>query len=113
VAIGVGRRIVYAHLGDERHVLASNEKLLTSMAALDLLGPSFRFTTSAATTSKVSGGVLHGDLWLVGGGDPTLTYDDLVALAIAVRKQGITRVTGDVIGDTSAFDRGWWAPGWL
>ena len=113
VAIGVGRRIVYAHLGDEPRVLASNEKLLTSMAALDLLGPSFRFTTSAATTSKVSDGVLHGDLWLVGGGDPTLTYDDLVALASAVRKQGITRVTGDVIGDTSAFDRGWWAPGWL
>ena len=43
VSVGVGRRIVYAHLGDENRVLASNQKLLTSMAALDLLGPSFRF----------------------------------------------------------------------
>lgn len=113
VAIGVGRRIVYAHLGDHPRVLASNEKLLTSMAALDLLGPTFRFTTRAAAGSKVRDGVLRGDLWLIGGGDPTLTYDDLVALATGVRQRGITRVTGDVVGDTSAFDRGWWAPGWL
>jgi len=113
VAVGTGRRIVYAHLGEMPRVLASNEKLLTSMAALDLLGPAFRFTTQAAALSKPVNGVLRGDLWVVGGRDPTLTSGDLAALASAVRHQGITRVTGDVIGDTSAFDRGWWAPGWL
>ena len=113
VAVGTGRRIVYAHLGDVPRVLASNEKLLTSMAALDLLGSAFRFTTQAAAVSKPANGVVRGDLWLVGGGDPTLTPGDLAVLASAVRHQGITRVTGDVIGDTSAFDRGWWAPGWL
>jgi len=113
VAVGVGRRIVYAHRGDAPRVLASNEKLLTSMAALDLLGPSFRFTTRVATRAEADGGVVRGDLWLIGDGDPTLTYDDLLALAEGVRQQGITRVTGDVVGDTSAFDRGWWAPGWI
>ncbi|MDP9184923.1 MAG: D-alanyl-D-alanine carboxypeptidase [Actinomycetota bacterium] len=113
VAIGIDRKIVYAHLGDLPRVLASNEKLLTSMAALELLGPSFRFETRTATSARVKGGVLRGDLWLIGGGDPTLTYDDLAALATRVREGGVTRVTGDVVGDTSAFDRGWWAPGWL
>ncbi len=113
VAVGIGRRIVYAHLGDEPRVLASNEKLLTSMAALDLLGSSFRYTTRVAAAGRVANGILHGDLWLVGGGDPTLSVDDLTALATSVRDRGITRVAGHVVGDTGAFDRGWWAPGWL
>jgi len=113
VAVGIGDRIVYAHLGDEPRVLASNEKLLTSMAALDVLGPSFRYRTAAAATEHPRDGVLHGDLWLVGGGDPTLTSTDLSALAERLRASGLHRVTGRVVGDTSAFDRGWWAPGWL
>jgi serine-type D-Ala-D-Ala carboxypeptidase/endopeptidase (penicillin-binding protein 4) len=113
VAVGIGHRIVYEHRGDTPRVLASNEKLLTSMAALQLLGPSFRFPTRAAADGNVRHSVLRGDLWLVGGGDPTLTADDLARLAVEVRDAGIIRVTGDLVGDTAAFDRGWWAPGWL
>ena len=113
VAVGLGDRIVYTHLGEQPRVLASNEKLLTSMSALDRLGPSFRYRTSAAADERPRAGVVHGDLWLVGGGDPTLTPSDLSALAERLRQAGIRRVTGDVIGDTAAFDRGWWAPGWL
>jgi D-alanyl-D-alanine carboxypeptidase/D-alanyl-D-alanine-endopeptidase (penicillin-binding protein 4) len=113
VAIGIGHRIVYGHLGDVPRVLASNEKLLTSMAALDLLGPSFRFATRAEATSRVSHGVLRGNLWLVGGGDPTLTTTDLAGLATQIRADGVHRIAGDVVGDTGTFDRGWWAPGWL
>jgi D-alanyl-D-alanine carboxypeptidase/D-alanyl-D-alanine-endopeptidase (penicillin-binding protein 4) len=113
VAVGIGDRIVYTHLGEQPRVLASNEKLLTSMAALDTLGPSFRYRTSAAADERPRAGVVHGDVWLVGGGDPTLTPTDLSLLAERLRLAGIRRVTGDVIGDTAAFDRGWWAPGWL
>lgn len=113
VAVGLNDRIVYSHLGDQPRVLASNEKLLTSMAALGLLGPSFRYRTSAATHERPRAGVLHGDLWLIGSGDPTLTRVDLAALADKLRASGLIRVTGRVVGDTSAFDRGWWAPGWL
>ncbi len=113
VAVGLGDKIVYAHLGAEPRVLASNEKLLTSMAALDLLGRSFRYPTTADADRRPRGGVLHGNLWLVGGGDPTLTASDLAALAARLQASGLRRVTGDVIGDTAAFDRGWWAPGWL
>jgi serine-type D-Ala-D-Ala carboxypeptidase/endopeptidase (penicillin-binding protein 4) len=113
VSVGIGRRIVYAHLGDRPRVLASNEKLLTSMAALDLLDASYRFPTRAATDARTRDGVLRGDIWLVGGGDPTLTPDDLARLATGVRDAGVSRIAGDVIGDTATFDRGWWAPGWL
>jgi D-alanyl-D-alanine carboxypeptidase/D-alanyl-D-alanine-endopeptidase (penicillin-binding protein 4) len=113
VAVGLGDRILYTHLGREPRTLASNEKLLTSMAALDLLGPSFRYRTTADVEGQPRDGVVHGDLWLVGSGDPTLTASDLSTLAQRLRAAGLRRVTGDVIGDTAAFDRGWWAPGWL
>jgi D-alanyl-D-alanine carboxypeptidase/D-alanyl-D-alanine-endopeptidase (penicillin-binding protein 4) len=113
VAVGISDRIVYAHLGDKPRTLASNEKLLTSMAALHLLGPSFRYRTTVDADRPLRHGVLHGNLWLIGGGDPTLTTSDLAALAARLRTSGVRRVTGDVIGDTAAFDRGWWAPGWL
>ncbi|MFL5790111.1 MAG: D-alanyl-D-alanine carboxypeptidase/D-alanyl-D-alanine-endopeptidase, partial [Actinomycetota bacterium] len=113
VAVGLDDRIVYTHLGEQPRVLASNEKLLTSMAALDLLGPSFRYRTTGAAHERPRHGVLHGDLWLVGGGDPTLTPTGLSTLAQRLRASGLRRVTGGVVGDTGAFDRGWWAPGWL
>jgi len=113
VTVGLGDRIVYAHLGDEPRVLASNEKLLTSMAFLDLLGRSFRYRTTAGAEAPARDGVVHGDIWLIGGGDPTLTASDVAALAQRLRASGLRRVTGDVVGDTHAFDRVWWAPGWL
>ena len=94
-------------------MLASNEKLLTSMAALDLLGGAYRFRTVAATDGRMRDGVLRGDLWLVGGGDPSLTTTDLSGLAERLAEDGVRRVTGRVLGDTGAVDRGWWAPGWL
>ncbi|MEP6758592.1 MAG: D-alanyl-D-alanine carboxypeptidase [Actinomycetota bacterium] len=113
VVIGVGHRIVYRYRGATPRILASNEKLLTSMAALDLLGTRFRFRTRAETAADVRHGVVRGDLWLVGGGDPTLTTIDLDALAGNLADAGVRRIMGRVVGDTAAFDRGWWAPGWI
>jgi len=114
VAVGIGSRIVYAYRGTTPRVLASNEKLLTSMAALDILGPDFRFRTSlAAGRARVVDGVLRNDVWLIGGGDPTLTPARLATLARKLRATGVRRIDGRVLGDVRAFDRGWWAPGWL
>jgi serine-type D-Ala-D-Ala carboxypeptidase/endopeptidase (penicillin-binding protein 4) len=114
VAVGVGNRIEYEHAGDQPMTLASNEKLLTSMAALEVLGETNRFTTiAAAATGTLEGRVVHGDLWLVGGGDPTLDGADLGTLASKIADAGVARITGEVVGDTSAFSRMWWAPGWL
>ena len=113
VAVGLGERIVYLHRGRISRVLASNEKLLTSMAALDVFGPRHRFPTMAAADARVRGGLLRGDLWLIGAGDPELTAARLAMLAARLHALGIRRITGSIVGDTSAFDRGWWAPGWL
>ncbi len=57
--------------------------------------------------------MLRGDLWLIGAGDPELTDADLARLAEEMRAGGVHAITGSVIGDTSAFDRAWWAPGWV
>ena len=113
VAVGLGNRIVYLHRGREPRVLASNEKIITSMAALDVFGPRHRFPTVAAADAHVRGGRLEGDLWLIGGGDPGITVVRLATLAARLHALGIRRITGSIVGDTSAFDRGWWAPGWL
>jgi D-alanyl-D-alanine carboxypeptidase/D-alanyl-D-alanine-endopeptidase (penicillin-binding protein 4) len=113
VSVGVGRRLRFSSGGRIARLPASNEKLLSTMAALDRFGSSHRFTTSAAGNGASRRGVLRGDLWLVGSGDPELTGARLARLASRLRAAGLRRVEGDVIGDRCAFDRGWWAPGWI
>jgi D-alanyl-D-alanine carboxypeptidase len=90
---------------------ASNEKLLLSMALLQRLGPDAQITTDAAATS-VSNGVVHGDLWLLGHGDPGITNYRLNVLARHLADAGITRITGRVMGSRAYFAHDWWAPGW-
>lgn len=83
---------------------ASALKTMTTAAALEVLGPDFRFETSVAASSTVDAkGALNGDLILIGGGDPTLTSADLSSLAEAMVKAGIKRVTGRVLADASVF----------
>lgn len=73
---------------------ASVTKSITALYALDTLGAGFRFKTRLMATGPVSGGRLKGDLVLVGGGDPTLTTDDLAAMASALKQIGVREVTG-------------------
>jgi len=92
---------------------ASNQKLLTSAAALALLGPSWRFRTEALRPPGAARhGVLDGPLWLRGSGDPTLDVPHLDALARAVRRAGIVRVRGGVIADDTLFDKQPYGDGW-
>ncbi|MBA3376070.1 MAG: D-alanyl-D-alanine carboxypeptidase/D-alanyl-D-alanine-endopeptidase [Actinobacteria bacterium] len=91
---------------------ASAEKLAVSFAALRLLGPGYRFRTEVAGRGELAGRVWHGDLFLVGHGDPTLAPADLDALARDVTAWGIQRVTGRVLGDERHFDSLRGAPGW-
>ena len=98
---------------------ASNQKLLTALAALDVLGPEYRFTTQLAVPPVDADGDVDGDIYLIGGGDPLLTSDDypidedrrpafnttsLDVLADAVADAGITRIRGTVIGDATRYD---------
>ncbi len=97
--------IVYSRNGDKRFNPGSNEKLLTSTAALDILGLDHKFTTSVSYKGTRAGGVVTGDLYLKGTGDPTATAAVYESLAAKVKAAGITKITGGVVGDDSWFDR--------
>jgi serine-type D-Ala-D-Ala carboxypeptidase/endopeptidase (penicillin-binding protein 4) len=93
-------------------VPASNEKLALTYALFASFSPTMRIATKVDAIGVQRGTTLQGDLFLVGGGDPTLESRDLALLARRVRAAGITHVTGRVIGDESLFDskrtcRGW------
>ncbi len=94
---------------------ASVQKILTSIAALEVLGPDLRLATVVSGAAPVVDGVLDGDLYLVGGGDPTLHArggHSLQRLAELVRLRGISTITGGVVVDESRYDSRRDADGW-
>ncbi len=82
---------------------ASTMKVLTTYAALEVLGPAYTWRTRAYAAGPVRDGVLEGNLVLVGGGDPFMTTERWWGFVNGVRQAGIARVTGDVIIDNSFF----------
>lgn len=84
-------------------VLASTSKALTAMAALDLLGPNFRWRTRAYITGPVTDGRLLGDLIIRGGGDASLTSADVLAWFKQMRSKGLQEVWGDIVLNRTAF----------
>jgi D-alanyl-D-alanine carboxypeptidase len=113
VAVGVDGALWYRHLDWVPRPPASNEKLLLSMALYDRFPATMTFRTQAMV-AKAPGaaGVVHGDLWIVGHGDPEVGRDDLRALAKAIADAGVTSIRGAVVGDTGPFGHDWFAPGW-
>lgn len=101
---------------------ASNTKLITTGLALACLGPEYRFQTSIAIDGTVSEGVLHGDVYILGGGDPTLASRDSIASGIdgvfakwkkMLTAAGIKRIDGNVLGDGRWLDGERELPSWL
>jgi len=80
---------------------ASTMKLVTSYAALDMLGPAYTWKTSVYMTGQLEGDVLHGDLILQGGGDPRLVAENFWTLIRQIRAKGIRTVQGDLVLDSS------------
>jgi D-alanyl-D-alanine carboxypeptidase/D-alanyl-D-alanine-endopeptidase (penicillin-binding protein 4) len=91
---------------------ASTEKLTLAYALLARLGPVHRMRTDVVSEGVVEGATLHGDVFLRGQGDPTLSSAGLRRLAAQVRALGIRRIAGGVVGDESFFDSRRTAPGW-
>ena len=111
--------VVYSKNEDHFFVPASNTKLFSTALALTRLGPDYRFrTTVAADAAPDANGVIHGDVRLIGGGDPNLSarvlpykqdeftdnplqaMDELAAQMVA---RGVRRVDGDVVGDDTRY----------
>ena len=90
---------------------ASVMKLLTTTAALDLLGPAHTWKTEALVGSMPTDGVLAGDLYLRGSGDPKLTIDALWLWLRELRARGLREIRGDVVLDRALFELGTPDPG--
>ncbi|MBO0732637.1 MAG: D-alanyl-D-alanine carboxypeptidase, partial [Acidimicrobiaceae bacterium] len=126
LVVSQGSKVLYDDGSTRELVPASNMKLLTATAALDKLGPAYRFTTTVDASQAPARGVLKGNLYLVGGGDPFLRtaaylnefnppqplYTPLAQLAAQVRAAGITRITGSVVGNDGRYDSVRSVPGW-
>jgi serine-type D-Ala-D-Ala carboxypeptidase/endopeptidase (penicillin-binding protein 4) len=106
VDLGTGR-VLYRRNAELPLAPASNEKLLTTSAALVRLGPATTLDTivrPAPDAVLEPDGTLQGDLIMVGAGDPTLNDVALRDLIAQLRAAGIRRITGAVVGDESLFD---------
>ena len=106
--------LVVAPLGDGPLRLAVNEaapmnpastmKLLTTYAALNMLGPTFQWRTGVYATSRPRGGRLDGDLILRGSGDPSLVIERFWMLVHRLRGLGLRQLHGSLVLDKSAFE---------
>ncbi|MFU8854238.1 D-alanyl-D-alanine carboxypeptidase/D-alanyl-D-alanine-endopeptidase [Micromonospora sp. SL1-18] len=96
---------LYDRNGERRLVPASNTKLLTSTTAMELLGPDHRFTTDVAGDGVRGAGQISGNLYLRGGGDPTMLAEDYDRLAEQVAAEGVRVVTGNLVADDTRYDR--------
>jgi D-alanyl-D-alanine carboxypeptidase/D-alanyl-D-alanine-endopeptidase (penicillin-binding protein 4) len=111
-----GRRIV-----DQQAALtvvpASNTKIVTAQVALEVLGEDATYRTTVVAGAPAADGVVEGDVWLVGGGDPVLSTADFVggfdhppaatsleALADQVQAAGVTTIAGALLGDDTRYD---------
>ncbi|MEZ5239809.1 MAG: D-alanyl-D-alanine carboxypeptidase [Microthrixaceae bacterium] len=126
IVVGSGTGDLFTHRSGEALVPASNQKLLTAAAALDVLGPDATLETRFVAPGRLEGGVLRGDLFMVGGGDPLLTTEgyqarqsngrfpdtDLEAVADDLVESGIAEITGSVVGDASRYDQERAVQGW-
>lgn len=120
LAVSIDRAdTLFARAPQQALVPASNMKLLTTAAALEYLGPYYRYATYLVANGPIRGGVLEGDLYLYGTGDPTLgtrfseaPAPELVALADSLVALGVREVRGDLIGDGSYFSGSGTGAGW-
>jgi len=127
LVVDAGGRPIIAQRASDALIPASNEKVLVAAAALEELGPRHRYTTTVEARSPANGrGVIDGDLWLVGGGDPVLStrryarsserqgqaHTSLETLADRVAADGVTEVRGRILGDESRYDATRYVDAW-
>ena len=98
-----GRKL-YARNAAERLKLASNAKIITAAAALSILGPEYTYRTTLFADKLLPDGTVQGNLYLRGSGDPSLDTAALWGLVHELELIGVTRVTGALVIDESAFD---------
>jgi D-alanyl-D-alanine carboxypeptidase/D-alanyl-D-alanine-endopeptidase (penicillin-binding protein 4) len=103
--IEVGKRVPFISVNAKRAMNpASTMKLLTTYAALDLLGPAYTWKTEAWIAGELKDSVLNGDLILKGYGDPKFTIEQFWLWLSELRARGLREIRGDLVFDRSRFD---------
>ena len=108
-AVGIYVRILgstkpeIAHRAEQAMNPASVMKLVTTYAALELLGPAYTWKTDVYATG-LSGDAVSGNLYLQGHGDPALTLEDFWLMLRALRQRGVRLIKGDLVLDQRFFD---------
>jgi len=97
VWIQSGQQLLTSNQGDTPLPAASLTKIATTLAALKTWHPHHQFETRLCGTGPVKNGVLEGDLVVSGDGDPFFIWSEAIALGVALKKKGITRVTGNLL----------------
>jgi D-alanyl-D-alanine carboxypeptidase/D-alanyl-D-alanine-endopeptidase (penicillin-binding protein 4) len=100
---GRSGRPLWSHRADAAVNPASLMKLVTTSAALDLLGPGYTWTTGVYLGGPVQDGRLDGPLYLQGRGDPQFVIERLWLLLARLRAEGVREIAGDIVLDRSAF----------
>ena len=90
--------------GDAAMQPASTMKLVTTYSGLSMLGPDYRWKTTAYADGPLIGGVLHGNLYIQGTGDPKLVPEELIDLVNQIHQAGIIGLEGDLVLDKRYFD---------
>ncbi|KFF01235.1 peptidase S13 [Chryseobacterium formosense] len=113
--------LIYEFQGSKGLSTASTQKIFTAAAALETLGKNYTYKTTSSYSGNISGGNLNGNLFITSNGDPTLgswRYEGYKPenfkqkLIEAVKKSGITKISGDLIIDDSYFDHQTIPGGW-
>lgn len=111
VSMKTGQKL-YARNANHLFMPASNLKLATCAAALQVLGADYRFQTQLHTDAPIEQGVVKGSLWIKGSGDPELSTRDLADLVFQLKLKGISKVEGHLYIDHFDFDQIAQGPGW-
>jgi D-alanyl-D-alanine carboxypeptidase/D-alanyl-D-alanine-endopeptidase (penicillin-binding protein 4) len=112
--------VLYSRNPGHLFVPASNVKLLTTAAALEQLGPNYRYRTTVYADGPIEDGTLKGNLIVRGSGDPTIggheQRRDPTAVfrrwADSLQRRGITHITGSIVGDDTRIDETPLGQGW-
>jgi D-alanyl-D-alanine carboxypeptidase/D-alanyl-D-alanine-endopeptidase (penicillin-binding protein 4) len=105
-------RVLYARSADRPLIPASNQKILTAVAALGAFGPTHAFPIHVYSDAPPDAEGSVANLYLRATGDPSLTSEDYWRLAADLRMAGLRSVSGDLVIDDSVFDAERWNPIW-
>ncbi len=117
------KETIYSYESNRTMPTASTAKLFSTATALEILGPNYRAETRIYIDGIIdSNGVLNGNIWIRGGGDPSLgskyfneeeeQYDFLKKWVEELKKKGIKSITGNIIADASEFGYNGAPDGW-